>query len=96
MEQNISILSNIAAKISANANTLEAYFRSENLPGIGFGTEALIEYETILKDPEVARARKDLVNEAKKLLLLALGPAESFHLGLMSVRWDFQVSQIRH
>ena len=48
MKQNIFVLSSTAAKISANANTLEAYFRSENLPGPGFGTEALIEYDTIL------------------------------------------------
>jgi hypothetical protein len=89
MEQNISVLLSTAAKVSANANTLEAYFRSENLPEIGFGIDAPIEYDTIIKDPEVARARIDLINDAKKLFLLALGPVESFHLGIMSVRCDF-------
>jgi hypothetical protein len=89
MEQNISVLSSIAAKVSANANTLETYFRSENLPELGFGTDALIEYDTVIKDPEVAQARKELASDAKKLLLLAFGPVESFHLGIMSVRCDF-------
>jgi hypothetical protein len=94
MEQNISVLSSIATKVSTNTNTLETYFRSKNLPELGFGTEALIAYDTVISDPEIARARKELANDAKKLLLLALGPVESFHLGIMSVRCDFMF--LRH
>jgi hypothetical protein len=89
MEHTLSTLPSIAASILANANALEAYFRSETLPGLGLGREAPIEYDTILKDPEAARARRDLVNDAKKLLLIALGPVESFYLGILSVRCDF-------
>jgi hypothetical protein len=93
MEPTVSVLSSTAAKISANANTLEAYFRTENLLGPGFG--CLVEYDTILKDPAVARARKDLINDVKKLLLHALSPLESFHLGIMSVRCDFALLRYR-
>src|SRR4051794_33249412 len=80
MEPTASVLSSTAAKILVNADTLAAYFRRENLPEPGFETEGRIEYEKILKDPGVARARKVLINEARKLLLYALSPRESFQM----------------
>lgn len=77
MASSLSLLSQIAANISANAAKLEEYLKTNNLPQPSFGLDAPLGYENLLKDPQVARARAALVNDGKKLQLLMLGPAEA-------------------
>jgi hypothetical protein len=77
MASNLSLLSQIAANISANAAKLDEYLTINNLPQPSFALDAPLGFESLLKDPQAAQARAALMNDGRKLQLLMLGPAEA-------------------
>jgi hypothetical protein len=85
MTSELSLLSQIAADISANAAKLDNYLKTNNLPQPGFGVDAPLGQEHILKDPEAAQARAELTNAGRKLYLLMLGHAEAMQVDGINV-----------
>jgi hypothetical protein len=80
MASELSLLSQLAADISKNAAKLDEYLKTNNLPQPGFGVDAPLGHDHILKDPEAARAKAELTNAGRKLYFLMLGHVEATQL----------------
>lgn len=71
----LSSLQQLSCDISVNAAILGSHIKSEGLTEPGFGSDAPLDLDRLIKDPQAQKARLELANLGKKLYLLMLGPA---------------------
>jgi hypothetical protein len=76
-------LSELAAKISVAASTIDNYLKANNVPSTSLKADSPMELPSA---PEVAMARMELLDLLNDMKILAQGPAETITFGCLQVR----------
>ena len=74
--------SELAAKITAAASTIDSYLKANNAPSTSLEVDSPL---GLPPAPEVAMAKMELLDLLNDMKILAHGPAETIMLGCMQV-----------